>query len=79
MRESGGIIIQSMLTPEAFSPAGAGKQRREENAMGVMICAALLLIAWVVFVFSKYNPDRRLTSGSVRPPRPKRRPHRWYR
>jgi len=47
--------------------------------MGVMICAALLLITWVAFVFSKYNPDRRLTSGSVRLPRPKRTPHRWYR
>lgn len=47
--------------------------------MGVIIGAALLLTAWVAFVFSKYNPDRRLTSGSVRPPRPKREPHRWYR
>ncbi len=33
--------------------------------MGVVICAALLLTAWVVFVFSKYNPDRRLRSGSI--------------
>lgn len=36
--------------------------------MGVMICAVLLLTTWVAFVFSKYNPDRRITSGSVRPP-----------
>ena len=42
--------------------------------MGVMICAALLLTAWVAFVFSKYNPDRGITSGSVRLPRPKRAP-----
>lgn len=36
--------------------------------MGVMICAALLLTAWVAFVFSRYNPDRRISSGSARPP-----------
>ena len=36
--------------------------------MGVMICAVLLLTTWVAFVFSKYNPDRRITSGSVRRP-----------
>lgn len=47
--------------------------------MSVMICAALLLTAWVAFVFSRYNPDRRIPSGSARPPRPKRAPHRWYR
>lgn len=37
--------------------------------MGVVICAALLLTAWVAFVFSKYNPDRKITSDSVQPPR----------
>lgn len=53
--------------------------RREENTMGVIIGASLLLTAWVAFVFSRHNPDRRISSGSAHPPRPKRAPHRWYR
>lgn len=46
--------------------------------MDVLICVALLLIGWAAFVFSKYNPDRRIASDKVHP-RPNRALHRWYR
>jgi hypothetical protein len=48
--------------------------KKKENTMGILICAALLLAAWVAFVFSRYNPDRRIMSGSVQRPLPKRAP-----
>ena len=42
--------------------------------MGVMICAALLLTAWAAFVFSRYNPDRGISSAAyVRPAQSERR------
>ena len=45
--------------------------------MGVMICAALLLTAWVAFVFSKHiqtEGSRRVCGGPARSEH-----HRWYR
>ena len=33
--------------------------------MGVLLCAALVFVTWVAFVFSKYNPDRKMASDKA--------------